>query len=228
MKLTLIAIQEFGTDIRSFIFESDRQFKWLPGQYLHYTLKHKNEDDRGNERWFTIASPPSSGKVQITTRITSEKGSSFKKALLALRIGDEIEADGPEGDFVVSDPSRNLIFVAGGIGVTPFHSILTEADALNQKLHIHLLYANRTQEVPFRDELNAFATRNPQLTIEYIIQPQKIDKEILKESIESLEDPLIYVSGPEPMVETFVAYLTELDIAEANIKTDFFPGYKDD
>ncbi len=66
-----------------------------------------------------------------------------------LPVGAEIEADGPEGDFVVTDPKRNYIFVAGGIGITPFRSILADADHNGHKLKVHLLYGNHDNRYPF-------------------------------------------------------------------------------
>ena len=121
-----------------------------------------------------------------------------------LPIGAEIEADGPEGEFVVTDPNRNYIFVAGGIGITPFRSIL--ADAYHngrRKLKVHLLYGNHNNVILFKDELDIFTQRNAALKIDYVVEPEHIDEDRLKRAIESVDNPYIYISGPEPMVEAF-------------------------
>src|SRR6185437_11630262 len=100
MKFKFVRSQPVVSDVRSFIFEPEEPVKWQPGQYFHYTLPHDNQDDRGNERWFTCSAAPSEGHVMISTRI-SDKSSSFKKVLDKLQPGDEIEVDGPEGDFTI-------------------------------------------------------------------------------------------------------------------------------
>jgi ferredoxin-NADP reductase len=192
---------------------------------MHYVLPHPDADDRGTERWFTNSAAPSENHIMISTRIDTEHGSSFKRALQALKPGDEVEADGPEGDFTVEDESKNYVFVAGGIGITPFRSILTEAHAQNKQLHVHLIYANRDQNIPFDDELKQLAADNPNLTIEYFTAPQTVTSEIIKQRADSLENSMVYLSGPEPMVKSLGAELEQLGLDKARIKLDDFPGY---
>jgi glycine betaine catabolism B len=228
MNMRFILSQPVKGNVRSFIFEPVQPTDWQPGQYFHYVLPHEHADDRGTERWFTNAAAPSEGHVMISTRIDAERSSSFKQALLTLRPGDEIETDGPEGDFTITDETRNYIFVAGGIGITPFRSILAEADAQKQKLNVTLLYANRDHEIPFSEELDKFAHNNPNLRIEYIVQPDRINAEVLKQHIEAVENPLVYISGPEPMVKDFSQLLTDLGLPPEAVKLDDFPGYEAD
>lgn len=228
MKFKLVNSEPVKTDVTSFIFEPEQSVNWKPGQYFHYVLPHPNADDRGTERWFTCSAAPSEGHVTISTRLTTDQGSSFKRALQQLRPGDTIEADGPEGDFTVEDFSRNYIFVAGGIGITPFRSILVEARHQGQQVKATLMYANRTSEIPFSEELEQIATDMPSLKIEYVVQPDRIDGNLLKKHIEAAENPIVYVSGPEPMVKSFAEQLAELGLSKENIKTDDFPGYEAD
>lgn len=228
MKLKFVGAHPVTSDVTSFIFEPSSPLSWQPGQYLHYTLPHPAADSRGTERWFTNSAAPSEKHIMISTRLAGDDSSSFKKALQQLKPGDEIEADGPEGDFTVTDFSRNYIFVAGGIGITPFRSILVEASALGQPIKATLLYANRDHEIPFSEELERIAAENPNLHIEYIIQPDRIDAELLKHHVEAIENPITYVSGPEPMVKSFVQLLHDLGLSEDNIQSDDFPGYEAD
>jgi len=226
MKLRLIEKHNITSDVVSFVFEPEEPVSWQAGQYFHYLLPHDKEDERGHERWFTNSAAPSEKHIMITTRITSEKGSSFKQALLNLEPGSEVEADGPKGSFVVDDPVRNYIFVAGGIGVTPFRSILVEASDQNQQLKVDLLYGNRAGEIPFKEELENLASKNPSLKIEYITDPQRIDAELIKERVDTTENPLVYISGPKPMVIDLAEKLKSLGVSEDIIKTDNFPGYE--
>lgn len=226
MKLKFVGSSPVKSNVVSFIFEPETPLMWQPGQYLHYVLPHPDVDERGTERWFTNSAAPSEGKVMISTRLDNEHGSSFKRALQALQPGDEVEADAPEGDFTIEDESANYIFVAGGIGITPFRSILVQAQAQGKQLNVKLLYANRDQEVPFKEELEGFAAANPNLTIEYFIQPQSLSAELIKQYADKAGNALIYLSGPEPMVKSFAEQLKTLGVSDAQVKLDDFPGYE--
>jgi ferredoxin-NADP reductase len=226
MKLQLISVRNREADIKEFAFHPSEPLKWQAGQYMHYVLPHEAADDRGTERWFTNSAAPSEGEVRITTRINHERSSSFKTTLQGLKPGDTIEADGPEGDFTLDDLARDHIFIIGGIGITPVRSILTEAAAKGDQPRATLLYANRSDEVPFRDELEALKSQNSKLIINYIIDPQRIDDELLKSTLASVENPLVYVSGPEPMVKSMLDQLKALGVAEDDLKADDFPGYE--
>jgi len=226
MKLKFIGSHPVTGNVVSFVFEPEAAITWEPGQYMHYVLPHPQADDRGTERWFTNSAAPSEGRVMISTRIDSEHGSSFKRALLALKAGDEVEADGPEGDFTAEDESRNYIFVAGGIGITPFRSILQEAHAQGKQLKVDLLYANRDQNIPFQDELEKLTADNPNLKVDYVVQPRSLTAEVIKQHADNTDNPLIYLSGPAPMVKSFAEELKNLGVDEAAVKLDDFPGYE--
>src|SRR3954452_285596 len=101
VKLKLTARKKESTDVVSFIFEPQEPLAWKAGQFLHYVLNHAPTDDRGSDRWFTIASAPFERHVMITTRFASKHGSTFKKTLKALKPGDTIEVSDLDGDFIV-------------------------------------------------------------------------------------------------------------------------------
>jgi ferredoxin-NADP reductase len=226
MKLQFVEIRSREGDVWEFVFKSAGSLSWQAGQYMHYVLPHDNVDDRGTERWFTNSAAPSENEVRITTRINHEHSSSFKRALQELKPGDEIEADGPDGDFTLSDLSRNYIFIAGGIGITPVRSILREAAAHDLQPHATVLYANRTEDIAFRDELDALQAKNPNLNIRYVVEPQRLDEELLKSTLAAVENPLVYLSGPKPMVEAMAEQLRALGVSDGNLKSDDFPGYE--
>src|SRR5215216_5157547 len=149
MLLTLTERHPEAAAFESFQFEPERPFAFAAGQYLHYTLQDGESDDRGLSRYFTIASAPSERSVLLTTRL-STPGSSFKRALSSLQPGAVVEADGPAGDFVYANPERPAVFIAGGIGITPFRSILVDLTSRPLASEITLLYANSTPDIPFR------------------------------------------------------------------------------
>lgn len=227
MKLTLINKKQETADVTSLVFKPDEELVWQAGQFLHYTLPHPDADERSTERYFTISSAPHEKNVVITTRFAgTDKSSSLKKALFNMKIGEAIEADGLEGDFTLSNPQETHIFIAGGIGITPYHSILTDLDYRRLPVNVTLLYANKDKNnVVFRSELEALALKHPTFKIHYFYNPERIDEDAIKRIVPDLTKPNFYVSGPEIMVEAFEKMLPAMGIPESHIKKDFFPGY---
>ena len=228
MILTLTARKPEAKDVESFIFEPAGPLVWRAGQYLHYVLHHRPTDDRGSDRWFTVSAAPSEGHVMVTTRFAGPPaggGSSFKKGLTALKVGDIIEISEVEGDFVIADPSAEYVFIAGGIGITPFRAILMEASHAGVMPKVTLLYGNRDTDVPFKAELDAIAAGSSNLTIHYLTAPQVIDEAAIRALVSDLSAPLFYVSGPAPMVFALSDVLKGMGVAEERIKLDDFPGY---
>lgn len=225
MKLQLIEKKLQTPDVTTFVFQPLEPVSWEAGQFAHYVLHHEPTDERGSDRWFTISSAPFENVICITTRHTDDAGSTFKKKLFSLKEGKKIEISDISGDFTVEDLTKEYVFIAGGIGITPFHSILKQLDHEKKKINVTLLYSNRDQSVVFKNELEEFATRNPGLQIHYVFSPEHIDEKKIKELVPDLEKPVFYVSGPEPMVESLGNLLKEMGVKEENLKQDWFPGY---
>ena len=210
--------------VESFIFEPKEQLSWKAGQFLHYVLHHEPTDDRGSDRWFTVASAPSEGHVMLTTRFAEKNESSFKKALKGLKIGEAIEVSDVDGDFLVENMDAEYVFIAGGIGITPFRSILKELEHAGKKIHATLLYSNRDEYIPYKEELDALDANNPHLKIVYIVGG-RIDETAIRKAASELQKPVFYISGPEPMVNALNDMLKGMGVPEINFKGDWFPGY---
>lgn len=226
MKLTLIDKRQETADVISFSFQPEKEITWKPGQFLHYVLHHEPTDDRGSDRWFTNSAAPSEGVIRITTRL-NEQSSSFKKNLQDLKVGESIEITDltGDGDFILDDPTKEYVFLAGGIGITPFHSILTEMSHTGAPINVTLLYANRDNNVVFKEELEAIAAKNPNFKVHYIINPEKIDAKKVQELVPDFTKKIFYVSGPEAMVDSLNEMLKSIGVSEENLKGDWFPGY---
>jgi len=224
MKLTLCATKQEASDIFSFIFVPQRRLQWKAGQYLHYRLNHPKPDDRGVERYFSIASAPHERQAMLTTRF-APKGSSFKKALKKFKLGDVIEALETGGDFVLDHRRKKFVFLAGGIGITPFRAILLDLDRNRKPLNVQLLYANRNSDFPYRKELQELKKRHPEFRIDYVVSPDRLDEKTIPKFVPDMDTPVFYVSGPEPMVEALEETLKKLGVAKKRIRNDFFPGY---
>ena len=224
MKLTLRKTKQEAIDIFSYIFMPERSLRWQAGQYLHYILNHPKPDDRGVERYFSIASTPHEKLVMLTTRF-SPKGSSFKRALKKFKPGDVIEVREKGGDFILDHRRKKFVFVAGGIGITPFRAILLDMERNRNPLNVQLLYANQDNDFPYRKELEALKKRHLEFRIDYVVSPKRIDEKTIPKLVPDMDKPVFYVSGPEPMVESLDKTLKKLGVSKQRIKNDFFPGY---
>ena len=225
MKLTLVAKRSETDDVMSFMFTSETSLSWQAGQFLHYTLPHRDADERGATRYFTIASAPFEKHVMLTTRFARERSSSFKRALRQLPVGAAIEVGEPEGDFVLDDPTREHVLLAGGIGITPFRAILLDLDYHKLPINATLLYANRTRAFVYQAELDGLAARHPRLVIRYLVSPARVTEASIHGVTADLAKPTFHVSGPEPFVEAVGSMLAGSGVPDANVKRDYFPGY---
>lgn len=206
-------------NIRTFVFETAGD-TWQAGQYQKYELAQVEGDKKAKRRYFTIASAPSEGEIHISTRVSD---SAFKQTLNSLQPGDTIEASGIEGDFTW-EGAEPVVLVAGGIGVTPYRSMLLERAATNRQLSAHLLYFGRDENFAFRGEFDRLAAAHPELNIDYIVGEPVTGDAILAHAPEAAEQTT-YLSGPEPMVDAVGEALTAGGVT---IKQDWFPGYTEE
>lgn len=225
MKLQFVGKKKQIENVYTFIFEPNKEVGWQPGQYLHYELPHPGTDDRGIERWFTISAPPYEKQIMLTTRFDTERSSSFKKALRKLEPGQKIKAGEPRGDFLLQPDASRHILIAGGIGVTPYHSMLLQLDHDTKPINVDLLYANRDENFVFDDEFAKLAAKHSEFKIRKFVGDERIVENDLKPYLKD-ENAIFYVSGPRPMVEVYQHLLEDLEVNPECIKTDYFPGYK--
>ncbi len=209
-------------NIWAFRFEPSEPLVWTAGQFIRVKLPHDNPDAEGIKRWFTVSSAPYEGIVQISTRVTN---STFKQALAAIPIGGELEMiEPPDGNFVWEESDKPLVFVAGGIGITPFRSILKQRAHNAQPLNVSLVYGGRTEALPFRDELEAWIKLDSRLRVHYVIGESLTPAKLI-ELLPGLKESLVYVSGPEPMVQSLTAELKTAGVLEEQLRRDEFPNY---
>jgi glycine betaine catabolism B len=225
MNVTLIKKIQEAENIYSFLFKSENKLKWKAGQYIFLKIPHKNPDDRGEERHFTISSAPFEENIMITTKFDFKGGSSFKKALLQLNEGGSIEMYNLEGDFIIRDSRSKYVFIAGGIGITPYRSIMMDLVNRGKKADIILLYFCKTSEIIFKDIFDKIERRNSKIKIHYITEPQRVNEDIIKSRVQDFNERILYASGPYLMVKAVEDVLSNLNVKEKNIIKDYFPGY---
>lgn len=231
MKVVFDHSEALTSSIRTFYFKPQQPVHYTAGQFTELTIPHKHPDDRGMRRWFTLSSSPAQELLTVTTRYAGDTGSSFKKAMFALEPGTELDFAEPMGDFVLpKQVQTQLVFVAGGIGITPFHSMLEWLAATPEKRPIKLLYAVRTEDdIIFQETFEkagihatiivsepsaAWGGERGRLTAEMVLGLEKPD-----------ENSLVYLSGPESMIEALASDLHKAGLAKHQIVTDTFPGY---
>ena len=216
--LKLISSHDEAGNVKTFVFENSG-LKWRAGQNQAYILPQAGKTEDENQRYFTLSSAPSEGTVNISTRVSQ---SFFKQSLNALKPGDEIRVFDLGGDFTWEDePSKQVVMVAGGIGITPFRSILLERDFLGKKINADLLYFNRNNEIPFLKKFKELENNHPEFKMKVMVG-QPVTAEKIMELEPKIKEKILYISGPEPMVEKISDDLKKYGI---NAKQDRFPGY---
>lgn len=227
---------EVAKNTFDYIFNSDRLVKYLPGQYMEWTLGHTHPDTRGNRRYFTLASSPSEKHIHLGLRQSPEP-SSFKKHLDEMEIGDKIIASQLAGDFVLpTNKNEKLVFIAGGIGITPFRSMIQFLIDREEKRDIILLYSNREKtDVAYRDVFKRaeqeiklrtfyFYSEVTGIQLESDERGTMITEDTINELIPDFKDRTFYISGPNSMVSAFKSTLKKIGVRSNRVKADYFPG----
>jgi ferredoxin-NADP reductase len=220
-----------------FHFVKPAGFDFVPGQFVEITLIDPPETDgEGNARAFSLVSTPAEPELSVTTRL---RDTAFKRVFRQLAPGAKFLVDGPMGSFTLHrNSSKPAVFLAGGIGITPFHSIIKHA-AENLLPHkIVLFYANRRPEdAAFLGELQALEKKNKNFRLvatmsemEKSSQPWSgetgfIDAAMLQRHLPSLAGPIYYVAGPPAMVTAMRAMLEKTQVDPDDIRTEEFSGY---
>lgn len=214
-------------DTYDFIFDTSHKLNFRAGQYLEWTLGHKNPDDRGNRRYFTISSSPTENNLRIGVKFDSVS-SSYKRTMLSFIPGSEIVASQLAGDFTLpKDRNKKLVLIAGGIGVTPYRSIIKYLIDTNEKRDIVLLYSDKTDaQFVYKDIFSEAMTKFGAKVIYNATEKMgHVSGDFIKKEIPDYKERIFYVSGSHGMVNGFEDTLKEIGIPNKQIKIDYFPGF---
>ncbi len=230
---------QLAPSVYDFVFVPDKQFAFTAGQYMEWTLGHNPSDTRGNRRYFTIASAPTEKEIHLGVKIPVDS-SSFKKALVSLNPGDEVVAGTLSGEFnLPKDVSKKVVGIAGGVGITPFRSMIKNmVDKKEQRDFILFYLSADPSEFVYKDIFES-AKQIGVKTIYILSVPNGapipsdwngktgyITKEMITQEIPDFIDREYYISGPPAMVEVYKKLLVStLGVSRTAIKTDYFPGY---
>jgi ferredoxin-NADP reductase len=221
----------------AFDFEKPTGFDFKPGQSADLTLPNPPETDaEGNVRTFSIASAPFEDQLMFATRM---RDTAFKRSLKKMPLGTVVKMDSAMGSFTLhKNSAKPAVFLAGGIGVTPFSSIVRQADHDRAPHKLYLFYSNRRPEdAPFVEVLQNLEKTNPQFrfiaTMTEMRRSKKtwngetgrIDQEMLSKYLNELRGPIYYVAGPPALVSGMRKMLVASGVDEDDIRSDEFSGY---
>ena len=229
--------QEVAEQTMAFRFEKPASYTFTPGQFIEMTLLDPPESDaEGNSRVFSIASAPDEDFLMVATRL---RDTAFKRVLRSLPPGTEVKVEGPFGDLKLhNDKSRTAVVLTGGIGITPFRSILLNAAKERLPLRIFLFYGNRRPEdAAFLDELQDLEKQNPNYRLIACMSQMEnaqrswqgetgvINAPMLAKYLEGVVSPIYYITGPPTMVKAIHAMLKDTGVDDDNIRIEEFAGY---
>jgi len=234
---TLLGRTEVAEGTMAFQFEKPKGFVCKAGQYIDLTLLDSQlGSSTGVTHTFSIASCPSEEEILVTTRM---RNTLFKQALSTLPIGSGARIEGPMGSFSLhNNTARPAVFLAGGIGITPFLSMVSHATAEKLRHPIVLFYANRyLEDAAFIDALWKLERANPRFRFVPTLtrtannnggwkgKTGYISSEMLSTQIGTLRGPIYYIAGPPTMVAATRRTLSEVGVDEDDIRTEEFAGY---
>ena len=221
----------------AFHFAKPPGFEFRAGQSIDLTLLNPPETDgQGNTRAFSLASAPFDPDLTIATRM---RDTAFKRVLGKASPGLEVKIDGPSGSLVLHRKAeRPAVLMAGGIGITPFLSIIRQAAHDEAAHQIYLFCSNRRPEdCPFLDVLAGAAKQNPRFHLIATMTKMKnshrewtgetgfVSKEMLLKHLPAIQGPIFYLAGPPAMVAAVRSILAAAQVDEDDIRTEEFSGY---
>jgi ferredoxin-NADP reductase len=233
MDATLTKVMELGSYSLGLWFKPQGAFpQFIAGQHVTLVLKNESLTGANKAHTYTIASTP----MELPEILIASKDSPsvFKKALRELEPGDSVTITNPIGDFYLHEGDRPVVMIAGGIGITPFRSMLMQAFHAGITRAIHVLYSNKTVDIAFKQDLDDLAVRYPALSMTYTVTEPAAswsgEKRLITSEFISdyCANPLgfdFYVCGPPGMVNACSAFLTELHVPQDQVYVERFTGY---
>jgi ferredoxin-NADP reductase len=234
MKATVAEKREVAKGTLLVLFAVEDYPEYRPGAYFWVELPDRGHtDEKGLRRHISlVTSPTEDGVVGLATRL---RETAFKRTLAELEVGDEVQVEEPKGSFLLpEDTAAEYVFVAGGIGITVFRSMLRYVADASLPYRIRLVYSNRDRESSaFLDELEQLERRIEGLKVVLTMtdeegwegESRRLDADVLGELVGGLEDKTFFVAGPPGMVEGVSESLLAAGLPEDRVVAGKFSGY---
>ena len=233
----LVRREEVAERTIAFHFEKPSGWTFKAGQFIDMTILAPPETDaEGNKRGFSIASAPEEPTIMVASRM---RDTAFKRVLQAMPLGTEVKVEGPFGNLTLHNKAtRAAVILAGGIGITPFRSILIDAARRALPHRIFVFYSNRRPEdAPFLEELMTLEGENRNYKLIATMtemakshrawdgETGKIDQALLSRHSNAAISPIHYIAGPPGMVKALHEMLNGRGVDDDDIRTEEFTGY---
>ncbi len=236
MRATVTEKREVAKGTLLVVFDlAGEEVDFRPGQYFWVELLDPPyEDEKGARRHISVVtSPTEPGVLGLATRL---RDSAFKRSLEELEVGAEVEVEPPKGNFALpEDTSRPYVFLAGGIGITVFRSMLRYIEDTGEPYDVTLVYSNRNRaETAFLDELEEYERRNERFRLVLTMtddpgwegETRRLDAEVLRDLVpERLDDATFLVAGPPAFTEAMTEELASAGVEEERVVADKYSGY---
>jgi ferredoxin-NADP reductase len=219
-----------ATKVKSFRFQRPASFDYKPGQFMYIKIKSETKELL---KHFTISSSPSEDYLEFTKKLT---GSDFSNALDNLKTGEQVGINGPFGFFTFEGEFKKIGLLTGGIGITPFRSMIKYCTDKKLAVDIVLLYGNHCKEdVVFAKELEEIQKINKNFKVVFSLSEPgegwtgkkgRINLDMIKAEIPDYMERIFFTAGPPPMVEAMNNLLKELSLPPEQVKKEDFPGYE--
>jgi len=217
-------------EVKSFRFKRPASFEYKPGQFMYIKIKGESKELL---KHFTISSSPSEDYLEFTKKLT---GSDFSNALGALKVGDKVGINGPFGFFTFEGEFEKIGILTGGIGITPFRSMVRYCTDRQMATNIILLYGNHCEkDIVFKKEFEEIQEQNKKFKVIFTLsEPDdgwtgkkgRINLDVVGTEIPDYKERMFYIAGPPPLVEAMDNLLKELNLPQGQIKKEDFPGYE--
>ena len=219
--------------IKSFRFEAESKIDFLPGQFLFVMFDRGNPKNRQLNKYLSFCSSPLKNYFEVTKKLSQ---SDFSKRLNNLKIGDELSFQGPMGNCIFKEEFGKIVFLIGGIGITPVISMIEYIVEKKLNTNAVLIYSNRMpEEMAFKKELDQWRHEAKNIRIIYIITDCKvpdpeciegrIDKTVLAQKVDDLKERINYIFGPPAMVRAMKQLCIECGCDKNRIMAENFVGY---
>lgn len=229
--------KEIANGTMAFFLEKPDGFEFVAGQSIDLTLLDPSETDaKGPLRTFSVASAPYELDLMVATRM---RDTAFKRELKKLPLGTPLKIEGPFGSMTLQKKAaRPAVFLAGGIGITPFRSMLFQANEIIAGHQITLFYSNRRPEdAAFLTELSDLTEQNPNFTLVATMthlgdsktvwngESGYINQVMLGKHLARSSQPIYYIAGPPALESAIREMLVEFAVEEDDINSEGFSGY---
>ena len=232
----LISRRSIAEGTMEFTFCAEQSgMTFLAGQHADYiNINQPVMDAEGNGRAFSFSSAPrKDGTFTVAMRL---RNTAFKNWWRDMPLGTKVKFDGPRGDMVLPEDIRPVVFLSGGIGITPFHSMIEDVKNRKSSFPITLFFSNRRQvDAPYYDDLVAWAKEVPSFTFVPTWTAEApegwdgergyINADMIKRHVPNLVTPLFYLAGPTPMIQAMRKVLDSLGVKRDRIRQEEFTGY---